>query len=263
MFKLSMFRFASNLYLVIVVALTFTSCKTNRNLSYFIDRQTDSSFSIPKPNLPQTIVKGDILYIMVASADLASNAVFNAVNMGGNLQNANFTYSYSPGYMVEEDGTFSFPRLGKIMAAGKTKSQIKMELEQALLPYLKDPTITIRNLNYRITVLGEVARPGIYTSLNERMTILEAIGQAGDLTDFGKRENVLLIRETDQSQEYYRINLNQRSSIHPDYYYLRPNDVVYVEPIKNKRIRSSAFSQVGPLALSVLTLIITLVLNIR
>lgn len=260
-FKPICFRFY--IFYLLILFIFFASCTSSRKLSYFTDRQTDSSFTIPKSIAPQTILKGDILYIMVASADLASNAVFNSINNGGNMQNANVIYSNSPGYLVEEDGTFSFPRIGKISAVGKTKAHVKTELEQALLPYLKDPTITIRNLNYRITLLGEVTRPGIYTSLNERMTILEALGQAGDLTEFGKRDNVLLIRETELTQEYYRINLNDRSSIKPEFYYLRPNDVLYVEPINTKKVRSSNIGQVGPLALSSLSLLITLLLNLR
>jgi polysaccharide export outer membrane protein len=238
--------------------LIFSSaCTSTRKLNYFDDHNTDSSFSIAKQGQNQTILKGDILYILVNSADLASNAVFNAVNSGGNLQGVNLQYNFSPGYLVEEDGTLSFPKLGKVMAAGKNKASLKAELELALLPYLKDPSITIRYLNFRVTVLGEVARPGTYVSLNERMTLLEVIGQAGDLTDFGKRENVLLIRETDQEQQYHRINLNDRSSIAEEFYYLRPNDVLYIEPIKSKRFRSTNFSQVGPLTLSAISVLIS------
>jgi polysaccharide export outer membrane protein len=244
-------------YALLGLLIFFSACTSTRKLNYFDDYNADNAFSIAKIGQRQTILKGDILYILVNSADLASNAVFNAVNSGGNLQGANLQFSTSPGYLVEEDGTLSFPRIGKVMAAGKDKVALKAELELALLPYLKDPSITIRYLNFRVTVLGEVARPGTYVSLNERMTLLEVIGQAGDLTDFGKRENVLLIRETDQEQQYHRINLNDRSSIAEEFYYLRPNDVIYIEPIKSKRFRSTNFSQVGPLTLSAISVLIS------
>jgi polysaccharide biosynthesis/export protein len=244
-------------YALLGFLLFSSACTSTRKLNYFDDYTTASTFSIAKQGQSQPILKGDILYILVNSADLASNAVFNAVNFGGNLQGGNMVYSASPGYLVEEDGTLSFPKLGKIQAAGKDKATLKAELELALQPYLKDPSITIRYLNFRVTVLGEVARPGTYVSLNERMTLLEVIGQAGDLTDFGKRENVLLIRETDQEQQYHRINLNDRSSIAEEFYYLRPNDVLYIEPIKSKRFRSTNFSQVGPLTLSAISVLIS------
>lgn len=245
-------------YVICMIILSVsTSCTSSRSLGYFADHNKDSTFNIAKVEITQNILKGDILYILVNSADLMSNAVFNAVNAGGSLQGVTSNFSQSPGYLVESDGTLTFPKLGKITAAGKTKASLKAELEKGLQLYLKDPSITIRNLNYKVTVLGEVTRPGTYTSLNERMTLLEALGQAGDLTDFGKRENVLLIRENDLEQEYHRINLNDRSSIKQDYFYLRPNDVIYVEPISSKRFRSSNFSQVGPLTISAVSLLIS------
>lgn len=241
----------------IITVSASTSCTSSRNLSYFADHNKESTFNIPKTDITQNILKGDILYILVNSADLMSNSFFNAVNTGGSIQGVSSSFSQSPGYLVEADGTLTFPKLGKITAAGKTKAVFKEELEKGLQLYLKDPSITIRNLNYKVTVLGEVTRPGTYTSSNERMTLLEALGQAGDLTDFGKRENVLLIREHDFEQEYHRINLNDRSSIKQDFFYLRPNDVIYVEPIKSKRFRSSNFSQVGPLTISAISLLIS------
>lgn len=245
--RITPFKYRFYLYTLLVLFITHSSCSNTRKLNYFNDLNEKSDFSVAKVGASQNIVKGDIFYILVNSADLSSDAVFNAVNTGAN----------SPGYLVEEDGTFSFPRLGKILAAGKTKAMLKEELEQKLQNYLKDPAITIRNLNFRITVLGEVAKPGIYSTLNDRMTLLEAIGQAGDLSDFGKRENVLLIRESDQEQQYFRINLNDRSSIKEEFYYLRPNDVLYVEPIQSKRFRSSNLSQVGPLTISTISFLLS------
>jgi len=135
-------------------------------------------------------------------------------------------------------------------------------LETLLTTYLKNPIITIRNINYKVTLLGEVVRPGTYTTLNERMSLLEALSQAGDLTDFGRRDNVLLIREIGNKQEYFRLNLNDRSSIKNEFYYLQPNDVLYVEPIKSKKFRSSTFSQFGPLTISTISFLISIIIRL-
>jgi polysaccharide export outer membrane protein len=150
--------------------------------------------------------------------------------------------------------------LGKIAASGKTKAQLKLEIEQSLQNYLKDPIVTIRNLNYKVTLLGEVARPGNYSTQNERLTILDALSQAGDLTDFGRRDNILIIREKGDQQEYHRINLNNRASLSDTYYYLQPNDIVYVEPIKSKKFKSSTLSQLGPFAISTISLVLSILI---
>ena len=135
-------------------------------------------------------------------------------------------------------------------------------METLLTTYLKNPIITIRNINYKVTLLGEVVHPGTYTTLNERMSLLEALSQAGDLTDFGRRDNVLLIREIGNKQEYFRLNLNDRSSIKNEFYYLQPNDVLYVEPIKSKKFRSSTFSQFGPLTISTISFLISIIIRL-
>lgn len=244
-------------YCWFLILLSLGSCSSTRSLSYFADREKENDFSIQNQTLTYPILKGEILYISVSSADLLSNSIFNAVNNGGNVQATSQGIASSPGYLVEEDGSITFPKLGHLAVAGKTKENLRKEIEQSLSVYLKDPVITIRNLSYSVTVLGEVARPGIYTTQKERMTLLEAIGSAGDLTDYGKRENILLIREKDKNQQYHRINLNNRASIAQEYYYLRPNDVIYVEPIQSKKFASSNYSRVAPILISSLSLLIS------
>jgi polysaccharide export outer membrane protein len=251
-------------YALLGLLLFSSACTSTRKLNYFDDFNTGNSFTIEKENQTQRIIKGDILSIIVSSANPQSDEPFNTANFGGTMRGGGMNQmAGTQGYFIEEDGTFNFPRLGKIVAAGKTKSILVDELTQQLQLYLKDPAVTIRTINFRVTVLGEVARPGTYITTNERMTLLEALGQAGDLTDFGKRDNVLIIRETDQEQQHFRINLNDRASITQELYYLRPNDLVYIEPIPNKRIRSSNFSQVSPLVISTLSFVMGLLVYFR
>ncbi|MCF8318717.1 MAG: polysaccharide export protein [Sphingobacteriaceae bacterium] len=229
-------------------------------MSYFSDYSDKNSFTLTKTNKTPGLLIGDILYISVGSSDPESSAIFNIINSGSLQGTSNNQYQTSPGYLIDQDGCITFPKLGKIAASGKTKSQLKLEMEKALLEYLKDPIVTIRNLNYKVTLLGEVARPGNYSTQNERLTILDALSQAGDLTDFGRRDNILIIREKGDQQEYHRINLNIRASIDDTYFYLQPNDIVYVEPIKSKKFKSSTLSQLGPFAISSVSLLLSILI---
>jgi len=244
---------------IVFLSLLVSACSTKRNLTYFRDRARDTTFSIVKTEVEYLIKKGDILFITVSSEDIESTAIFNLSNTGGSN---NSQVTTAPGYLVDEVGNINFPKAGQLQAQGKSKTALKNELETLLTTYLKNPIITIRNINYKVTLLGEVVRPGTYTTPNERMSLLEALSQAGDLTDFGRRDNVLLIREIGNKQEYFRLNLNDRSSIKNEFYYLQPNDVLYVEPIKSKKFRSSTFSQFGPLTISTISVLISILIRL-
>ena len=248
------------IYLLLIFLGIFTSaCSSKRNLTYFKDLARDSSYSIAKTEVEYSIKKGDILYISVSSEDIESTTIFNLPNSGGSNTNQ---FTNSPGYLVDETGNINFPKAGQVQASGKSKTILKSELEKILTSYLKNPIVTIRNINYKVTLLGEVARPGTFTTPNERISLLEALSQAGDLTDFGRRDNVLLIREIGNKQHYFRLNLNDRSSIKNEFYYLQPNDVLYIEPIKSKKFRSSTFSQFGPLTISTISFLISILIRL-
>jgi polysaccharide export outer membrane protein len=139
--------------------------------------------------------------------------------------------------------------------AGKTKEELTNELVKNLTPFLMDPIVTVRQLNFDITVVGEVNAPGTFNKPDEHMTLLAAIGHAGGLTQFGNMENVLLIREKAQGQEYTRINLNNRYSIPPEIYYLKANDIVYVEAKGAKKFKNSLLGGVVPALLSTVTVL--------
>src|SRR5205085_4095548 len=134
-----------------------------------------------------------------------------------------------------------FPVLGKLEVTGLTTSQLSDTLKSKLDQYLKDPIVNVRLLNYKVTILGEVNRPSSYSVTSERLSVVDAIGMAGDLTIDGKRENVLLIREENGERKFIRLNLNSSTLFESPYYYLKQNDIVYVEPSKSKA-QSSAQS---------------------
>jgi polysaccharide export outer membrane protein len=162
--------------------------------------------------------------------------------------NTRSTYSQPvlQSYLVDNDGTIDFPVIGKITVGGLTKSQTEQLIVEKIRPYMaatENPIVTVRMVNYKISVLGEVARPGMFTVANEKISILEALAQAGDLTIYGVRDRVKLIREDAMGKkEIHTLNLNDANIISSPYYYLQQNDIVYVEPNKVKAQNSSVGS---------------------
>ena len=245
--------------LPLILGLTFLfSCNYNRQITYFPDLK-DTSITLVNKNFEPVIQKGDILYVGVTSADPISSAAFNSSNVqpsqiasGG----ANFTQNVTSGLLVNSDGSIMVQNIGKMQALGKTKAQLTDEIQKALLPYLKDPVVNIRFMNYRVTVLGEVNRPSTIPISNERVSILEAIGLAGDLTIYGKRDDILYIHENEGQKEFHRINLNDNSLYKSPYFYLQSNDVLYVTPNKSKIYSSSQFPILWPAIVNSITLLL-------
>ncbi|WP_150452496.1 polysaccharide biosynthesis/export family protein [Arenibacter lacus] len=159
-------------------------------------------------------------------------------------------------YLIDQDGNINFPVLGKVKIAGLSPEEVRVLLSERLADYLKDPIINIRLVNFKVTVLGEVARPGTYPVNGERITVLEALGLAGDLTIKGMRENVMVIRDFDGTKVYTRLNLTQKEVMNSPVYYLTQNDVVYVEP-NNSAIASSSLDSRTTIAISLASLVIT------
>jgi polysaccharide biosynthesis/export protein len=234
------------------------SCNLNKQITYFPGLK-DTSMTLVNKNFEPIIQKGDILYVGVTSADPISSAAFNSSNIQP-AQNAsggtNFTQNVTSGLLVNPDGSIVVQNIGKIQAQGKTKAQLTDEIQQALLPYLKDPVVNIRFMNYRVTVLGEVNRPSTIPISNERVSVLEALGLAGDLTIYGKRDDILYIHENEGQKEFHRINLNDNSLFKSPYFYLQSNDVLYVTPNKSKMYSGSQFATVWPAVINSITLLL-------
>lgn len=199
-------------------------------------------------NLPILIIQtDDLLSIKVKAFDMELALPYNidpeGVQGATALQNTRALI----GFLVDKEGYIEFPQLGTIMAAGKTTAELREEIEEKLKPYLKEPVVVVRFINFRITLLGEVNRPGTYTIPNERLSILDAIGLAGDLTVYANRTNILLIREQDGKREYIRLNLQDRNVFMSPHFYLVQNDLIYIEPeeIKAASIRDRS-QQIAP-----------------
>jgi polysaccharide export outer membrane protein len=162
-----------------------------------------------------------------------------------------------PGYLVQENGNIEFPIIGSIKVGGLTRTQAIELIKQQLSSYVVNPTVSVRILNFRVTVLGEVRNPGTFTIPNERITILEALGISGDLLITGERQNVLVIREEDGTRKEYRVDLTQESLFSSPVFYLQQNDVVYVEPNRAKRSAALINASNTGIVLSSLSLVLT------
>jgi polysaccharide export outer membrane protein len=214
------------------------------------DQAIDSTASNP------TIAIGDQLSIVLTSASVELNTLINAANFGGAQGGMAQGGMVSPvmGYLVDANGEIEFPKIGKMKVAGKKMTAVQKELESVLADYVKEPAVAVRRLNFRVTVIGEVAQPGIVQIPYDRMNIFQALAQAGDLTIFAQRENILLVRETPQGKETVRLSLYDKSLLSSQYYWLQSGDLLYVQPNKTKVNTNTTFFQVWPTVINSLSI---------
>jgi polysaccharide export outer membrane protein len=241
----------SDLYKVLLLALIIlfsASCSRYRQVPYFqdLDHTKISEESVDNYS-PLKIQAGDLLGINVASLSVenefasASSRVTGSAttnignpkaNYGQGTDNTNPNPVY--GYRVTQQGEVILPYVGKVKAVGMTTDEFAAKLGPQLEPYLKQPVVSIRVLNFKISVLGDVLRPDVFSVQNERITIMEALGLAGDLNITAKRKNVLLIREVEGKRQYMPVDMTSKNLFSSPYYYLQNNDVIYVEPDRTK-----------------------------
>jgi len=219
---------------LILTGLVF-SCTSYKNIPYFkdLDRSGPSINQIQDfPIL--TIQPGDILGINVTSLNPEASAIFNnnlnRIN-GNNIDN-NFNNPVV-GYLVDKQGTIHVPLIGTMIVSGFTTDEIRKEILTKVVTYLNEPIVNIRILNFKISVLGDVLKPGVFTVQNEQITMFEALSLAGDLQITAERQ-ILLIRELESIREIIPIDLNSKEFFDTPYYYMKNNDVIYVQPSKTK-----------------------------
>jgi polysaccharide export outer membrane protein len=194
---------------------------------------------IDQPKL--TVKPDDLVQVTINSYNQEEAMRFNIVNTQTQAQlsgqgGSNATLSEPVGYRVDSRGFIEMPVIGRVSVADRTLEQIRdsVHARVAATGYLKDLSVQVRFLSFRVTVLGEVNNPGTYTIPSQKVTVLEALGMARDVTMYSKRDNILVVREQDGRREYGRIDLKSKSVFNSPYYYLKPGDILYVEPHKSK-----------------------------
>ena len=239
-----------------VIAL-FSSCADYNKVLYLRDIpdsvRTKTS-QLAKYHDP-VIQSDDILSIIILTIDPSTATVVNQGQIApqGSLTGVLGSQPIS-GYLVDKNGTVSLPIIGTVKLAGLTTSEATDLIREKTAQFYKDPNIQVRFANFKVTVLGEVNRPSTYILPSEKNTILDALGLAGDITIYGKKDNVLLIRDSLDKKIYVRLNLNSSKALQSPYFYLKQNDVIYVEPTKDKLVASDATqTKFFTIAVSVIT----------
>lgn len=245
-----------NIFSLILIMLS--SCATKKDMVYFQDEPVSDGQINSAPK--QLIYKpDDILTINVSAADPITAQPFNlaVVSEGNDVVSANGALRMQT-YLIDYNGNIEFPVLGTLHLAGMTRIEATEMLKEKISEYAKDPIVNIRLVNFTVTIIGEVSRPGTFTIQDERITLPEALGLANDLTIFGKRKDILLIREVDGIKKFAKIDLTSVNSVISPLYYLQQNDVIVVEPNK-ARIRSSTFNQNNVVVISAIGTVASIV----
>ena len=258
-------------FIVITTAgILFTGCTSYKKVPYMQDPETVNAYGKEIPLYDAKIMPKDLLSITVNTTDPQAAAPFNlTVQTPLNAAIANINTTTQPSlqqYLVNNQGEIDFPVLGRLKVGGMTKNEAEALIREGLKPYLKEtPIVTVRMANYKISVLGEVTRPGTFTVSNEKVNVLEALAMAGDMTVYGLRDDIKLIREdANGRQEIVTLDLNKAETILSPYYWLQQNDIIYVTPNKAKARNSDIGSSTSLWfsATSILISIASLLYNI-
>ena len=244
----------SHLLLLLLTSI-LASCTSYKEVNYFQGLNRNKEISEPIKNYaPITIQPGDILGINVSSLSPEGSAIFNASsNISTGAQGSDAGNSVL-GYLVDQNGNVQLPLIPAVKVGGLTTTEAQVVLQKSILKFLKEPAVNVRLLNFKFSVLGDVLRPGVFNIKNERITIPEALSLAGDLTVTAKRNNILLIREIDGQRKFVNVDITSSQLFNSPYYYLKSNDVLYVEAGKAKYAATSGFTRNFPIVISIISL---------
>jgi len=245
--------------LSIIVLLNLSSCISHQKLLNFNEGKEFSNRIDTIPTMaPMTIQANEEITVLIQTYDPVATAKFN-LGQTSNILGPTVASSATTGvtYTVNENGEISMPEIGKIKIAGLTTAQAADLIKLKLKDLLKEPVVFVSFKQFRFSVIGEVRTPGTHL-FEDRMNILEALGASGDVTDYANRSNILVIRETKGQRSFGRLNLHDREVFKSPFFYLKPNDVIYVEPLKEK---TATLADRGTKAISYIS-VISIIINI-
>jgi polysaccharide export outer membrane protein len=237
-------------FLVICLA----SCASRSDIAYL--QNADNYQGGQAVAFEPTLQPDDLLSIIVSATTPEVTVPFNLPQIQGNYE-VNNNQNGIKTYLVDNAGFIDFPVIGRIKLAGLTRTEAKNKLTAAISEFITDPSINLRILNYKIAVIGEVGRPGTFRIDSERLTLFEALSLAGDLTIYGRRDNILIIREVDGLKSFHRVDITQADFIDSPFYYLKQNDQLVIEPNKT-RMNASVYGQNLSFILSAASLALTM-----
>ncbi|MGN0002948.1 MAG: polysaccharide biosynthesis/export family protein [Sphingobacterium composti] len=239
--------------LIVLYILTFCSCAQRRNLVYFSTLNNQET-ELLLQDKAVVIQQNDLLRININSLSPESNSLFAVTRQGAGLSSVEPT-----GYRVGNDGMVVLPVIGSFKVEGMTVPQSQEALIKELAKYVKEPIVEVQLTNFKVTVIGEVNRPSSFTVPSDHINLLEALGLAGDMTVYGKRENVLIIREEKGKRIMKRIDLNDKDILNDPFFNLKQNDIVYVEPDKAKAVEYSQSTRIMPVVIASISAVAVLI----
>ncbi len=236
----------SNIVILIWLALIISvvsSCVPQKKMLYMRVRSEADTLKEFKNNRKVTykVQNGDNLYIKIVSMDETTNTLLNPMGSGGGGGSSGGGGNYLSSYTITEEGYLDFPLVGKLYVKNKTVEEITEILTEQLNNYIKEFVVIIKLVNFNITILGEISSPGQYQIFQTDINMFEAIAMAGDMTDFSVRDKVLVIRKTKDGSSVHTVDMSSRSFLSSDYFYLQPDDIIYVKPMKGKQFSFSNF----------------------
>lgn len=260
--------FKSLIFIFLFSITLLTSCGGTKNVPYFqnVSLSDSSRLSATAVFHEPTIQPNDILAVSIFTIDPNSKMIINQLASQGFASIMTSTGTTTPssnGFLVDKNGEIQIAVVGKVKVLGLTTFEARNLIQDLASKTFTNPSVQVRYSNFKITVLGEVSRPATYTVTDEKLNVIDALGLAGDLTIYGKRENVLLIRESGGEKQFARLNLNSVDLFNSKFFYLKQNDVIYVEPNKGKAASlNTARTQTYAIIGTALTVLITLISRI-
>jgi len=235
----------------LIIILSLSSCVTNRNLEYVsTDNNTQSVKSTP---FNYIIQKEDLLSVQISSTTKSDYDFFN-LNETSNPQLMSLN-PYLYGYLVKQDGIVNLPMIGNVKVEGFTINEVERVIEQISSTYFKDPIVKVNIINFKVSILGEVNNPGEYNIVRSNQNLLHLIGKANDLTEFANRRKIKVIRNNGEySSKIFYLNLTDPLVLNDKNFYLHPQDIVYVEPMKKKFYSVKSLSNAVSVSISAITL---------
>ncbi|WP_316753583.1 polysaccharide biosynthesis/export family protein [Pedobacter gandavensis] len=242
-------------YILVLFALLISACVPQRDLVYFSDLSELAKDQINAVEAEVKIQQGDLLSISVNSLSPESNELFTRITSKTNTEESRSGQSYR----VDHQGMVTLPVIGNLKIEGTTIDVARKLITQSLSQFMKSPIVEVQLLNFKVTVIGEVNQPASFTVTGTQLNLLEALGMAGDMTVYGKRENVLIIRQTDGIRSMVRLNLNKKDVFQSPYFHLKQNDIVYVEPDKAKEKEFSPNNRALPIITACISAVAVLI----
>ncbi len=246
---------------MLLMISVLASCVSKKEILYLQDIETIASNQEALYSTP-VVQPNDILLINVTAFDMEAVAPFNLIMPARTAQElTNPATRDLQGYLVSLEGTIEFPVLGTLEVGGLNRKELIEKMKNEISVYVKNPIVNITISNYKVTVLGEVMRPGTFNIPDERITLLEALGKAGDLTIYGKRDNIIILREQNGVKSHSIIDITKSNFLNSPYYFLKQNDVVYVQP-NSAQIGGAAYNRNSSVYISIASVLISLIVLI-